>query len=71
MEERYQQAIKWADNFLSTTKDSSMQIRQGVFCHSLHTVIKTCRLRVEHSNGYAQYIAYRSIKEIKDKLSAL
>lgn len=68
MEEKYQQSIKWADNFLSTTEDSALKIRIGVFCSSLHTKIETCKLRVEHSKGYAQYIAYRSIKEVKDLL---
>lgn len=68
MEEKYQQAIRWAENFLSTTFDQSLQVRLGVYCSSLHTKIETCKLRVEHSRGYAQYIAYRSIKEVKDLL---
>lgn len=71
MEEKYQQAIKWAETFLSTTTDMELQIRQGVYCHSLHTKIKTLKLRVEDSKGYAQYIAYRSIKEVKDKLEKI
>ena len=68
MDERYTQAVRWAEHYLSTAQDSEMQIREGVYCHSLHTKINTCKSRIEHSKKYAQYIAYRSIKEIKDLL---
>jgi hypothetical protein len=71
MEEKYQQAIQWAEHFLSTTADREISLKPGVHTHSLHSKINICKIRIQHSRGYAQYIAYRSIKDIKDALQKI
>jgi hypothetical protein len=66
--ENYKNAIEWANTYIQNNNDSSLQLKQGVLLPSIHNSLIIHISRIENSRGFAQSVAFRRIKDIKDKL---
>lgn len=66
--ENYKKAIDWANTYIQMKDDSCLQLKQGVYLLSIHHCLSMHILRIENSRGFAQSVAFRRIKDIKDKL---